>query len=148
MPEWFETSADVEVLVERHGAYDFGSYGRGLRLAEQRGWLLDATHVLLCNDSMIGPFWDFNDFIRPMLLSGDPLWCIADSYLYRPHLQSYFILMRRELFTDPSIRRFFENVIPQPSRHHVIQAYELGFSEACLPAWFLLECIFANGSDA
>ena len=128
-PEWFESSDDVEVLIERHGAYDFGSYGRGLRLAEERGWLLDATHVLLCNDSMIGPFWDLDDFIRPMLLSGDPLWCIADSYLYRPHLQSYFILMGRELFTDPSIRRFFENVIPQPSRHHVIQAYELGFSK-------------------
>ena len=28
-----------------------------------------------------------------------------------------------------SIRRFFENVIPQPSRHDVIQAYELGFSK-------------------
>ena len=67
MPEWFESSDDVEVLVERHGAYDFGSYGRGLRLAEQRGWLQDATHVLLCNDSMIGPFWDFDDFVRPML---------------------------------------------------------------------------------
>ena len=66
-PEWLESSADVEVLVERHGAYDFGSYGRGLRLAEERGWLLDAAHVLLCNDSMIGPFWGFNDFIRPML---------------------------------------------------------------------------------
>ena len=78
---------------------------------------------------MIGPFWDFNGFVRPMLISGDPLWCIADSYLYRPHLQSYFILMGRELFTDPSIRRFFENVIPQPSRHDVIQAYELGFSK-------------------
>lgn len=129
VPEWCQSSSDVEILLERHGAYDFGSYGRGLRLAEQRGWLQDATHVLLCNDSLIGPFWDFDDFIRPMLLSGDPLWGIADSYLYRPHLQSYFILMGRELFTAPSIRRFFDDVIPQPSRHDVIQAYELGFSK-------------------
>ena len=67
----------------------------------------------------------------------------ADSYLYRPHMQSYFLLMGRELFTDPSIRRFFENVIPQPSRHHVIQAYELGFS-ACLPAGFLMKVLRAD----
>ena len=64
-----------------------------------------------------------------MLSSGDPLWCIADSYLYRPHLQSYFILMGRELFAHPRIRQFFNDVVPQSSRHHVIRAYELGFSK-------------------
>ena len=129
VPDSCQDSDDVELLVERHAAYDFGSYRRGLQRAEQRGWLDRATHVLLCNDSMIGPFWDLATFVDPMLISGDQLWCIADSYLYRPHLQSYFILMGRELFTHPRIRRFFDNVVPQPSRHDVIQAYELGLSK-------------------
>ena len=129
LPEFCLASDEVEIVVERHGAYDFGSYRRGLQIAEDRGWLRKATHVLLCNDSLVGPFWDLGDFVNPMLSSGDPLWCIADSYLYRPHLQSYFILMGRDLFAHPRIRQFFNDVVPQSSRHDVIQSYELGFSK-------------------
>ena len=129
---WPDCSRDVDnvaVLVERHGAYDFGSYRRGLAIAEQQGWLENASHVLLCNDSMIGPFWDLKDLVDPMLESKDQLWGITDSMLYRPHLQSYFLLMGREIFTQPAIVSFFRDVIAQPSRHDVIQCYELGFSK-------------------
>ena len=94
LPEFCLASDEIEIVVERHGAYDFGSYRRGLQIAEDRGWLRKATHVVLYNDSMVGPFWDLGDFVNPMLSGRGSLWCIADSYLYRPHLQSYFILIR------------------------------------------------------
>ena len=90
---WPDCSRDVDsvaVLVERHGAYDFGSYRRGLAIAEQQGWLENASHVLLCNDSMIGPFWDLKDFVGPMLESDDQLWGISDSALYTPHFKVSF----------------------------------------------------------
>ena len=128
LPDCSQDIDNVEVIVERHGAYDFGSYRRGLAIAEERGWLNNASHVLLCNDSMIGPFWDLQQFVGPMLESGDQLWGVSDSTMYRPHLQSYFLLMRRDVFIAPAIRDFFKGVIPQPSRHDVIQSYELGFS--------------------
>ena len=120
---------NVAIHVELHGAYDFGSYRRGLAIAEQHGWLENASHVLLCNDSMIGPFWDLNDFVGPMLESDDQLWGISDSALHTPHLQSFFLLMRRDVFSHPAIIEFFKNVVPQTSRHEVIHAYELGFSK-------------------
>ena len=129
LPDCCQDLDNVEVIVERHGAYDFGSYHRGLAIAEERGWLNNASHVLLCNDSMIGPFWDLQQFVGPMLESGDQLWGVSDSTMYRPHLQSYFLLMRRDVFMAPAIRDFFKGVIPQPSRHDVIQRYELGFSK-------------------
>ena len=128
-PECHHDQNNVDVIVERHGAYDFGSYRRGLAIAEQRGWLNHASHVLLCNDSMIGPFWDLHTFVGPMLESGDQLWSVSDSKMYRPHLQSYFLLMGRDVFTNPDVHAFFKGVIPQPSRHDVIQSYELGFSK-------------------
>jgi hypothetical protein len=71
-----------------------------------------------------------------MLNSGDCLWGVSESYLYRPHLQSYFLLMSRELFTCYSIREFFNSVVVQPSRHDVIQSYELGFSRLVLQEGF------------
>jgi len=128
VPTSYQNSDDVEIVVTRHGAYDFGSYQRGLAIAEQRRWLDGVSHILLCNDSVIGPFGSLDAFVRPMLESGDPLWGVTDSNLYRPHLQSYFLLMRRDLYQVHSIQSFFGNIAPQKSRHDVIQAYELGFS--------------------
>lgn len=52
-PDW--QGSDLTLVFERHGAYDFGSYRRGLELAQARGLLAEASHVLLCNDSVLGP---------------------------------------------------------------------------------------------
>ena len=58
-PAEFADDECIRFLARRHRAYDFGSYRLGLAEAETRGWLTSASHVLLCNDSVIGPFFDF-----------------------------------------------------------------------------------------
>jgi len=128
----------IHLMMERHGAYDFGSYQRGLRLVRQLGLLDHASHLLLCNDSVAGPMTDLSAVISQMVEAsvGEPsdvdeslpVWGLSDCELYSPHLQSYFLLMEKEVAQQPSIVEFFEGVVPQPSRHDVIQAYELGFS--------------------
>ena len=115
-------------LARSHGAYDFGSYRLGLAEADSRGWLTPTAHVLLCNDSVIGPFFDLKAVVLKMIDLAAPVWGLTESYLYSPHLQSYFLLMRSEVVCEPAVRGFFDSVVPQPSRHDVIQAYELGFS--------------------
>ena len=137
--------SSTQLLCKKHAAYDFGSYQRGLAFAEQQDWLVDASHVLLTNDSVIGPFGDFESFVGSMLNSGDCLWGVSESYLYRPHLQSYFLLMSRELFTCHAIREFFNSVVVQPSRHDVIQSYELGFSRLVLEEGFSWQVILKAG---
>ena len=144
-PACVVNDSSVYLLCEKHGAYDFGSYQRGLAFAEQQGWLTDASHVLLCNDSVVGPFGDFESFIEPMMNSGDSLWGISESYLYRPHLQSYFLLMSRDLFSCHAIRKFFKTVAVQPSRHDVIQFYELGFSKLVLEEGFSWQVALKTG---
>lgn len=119
---------DVVCLCERHGAYDFGSYQRGLRLARERQWLDGATHVLLCNDSVIGPFGDLVAILAAMQQQPVPVWGLTDCRLYTPHLQSYFLLLSQAVVQHPQLVDFFEAVVPQVSRHDVIQTYELGFS--------------------
>ena len=115
-------------LARRHGAYDFGSYRLGLDEAESRGWLTSTTHVLLCNDSVIGPLFDLQSVLQKMIDIAAPVWGLTESYLYSPHLQSYFLLAQSEVILNPAVRDFFASVLPQPSRHDVIQTYELGFS--------------------
>ena len=118
----------VVCLCERHGAYDFGSYQRGLCFVREQQWLDEASHVLLCNDSVVGPFGDLEAILDGMQQQPVPVWGLTDSPLYRPHLQSYFLLLERDVATHPAVINFFASVVPQPSRHAVIQAYELGFS--------------------
>lgn len=144
-PACVENDSSIHLICEKHGAYDFGSYQRGLAFAEQQGWLTDASHVLLCNDSVVGPFGDFESFMEPMLNSKDSLWGISESYLYRPHLQSYFLLMSRDLFLCHAIQKFFKAVVVQPSRHDVIQSYELGFSKLVLEEGFSWQVAFKAG---
>ena len=127
-PAEFVQDECVCFLATRHCAYDFGSYRLGLAEAESRGWLTSASHVLLCNDSVIGPFFDLELSVQKMINSPSPVWGLTESYLYLPHLQSYFLLMQAEVALNPAVREFFDAVVPQPSRDHVIQAYELGFS--------------------
>ena len=127
-PDELADDDEVCFLARRHRAYDFGSYRLGLAEAESRGWLSSATHVLLCNDSVIGPLFDLEPLLLQMIQSPAPVWGLTESYLYSPHLQSYFLLMQADVAREPSVRTFFDAVVPQPSRHEVIQAYELGFS--------------------
>ena len=127
-PAEFVDDECVCFLARRHGGYDFGSYRLGLAEAESRGWLTSASHVLLCNDSVIGPFFGLEPVVQKMIDSAAHVWGLTESYLYSPHLQSYFLLIQSEVILNPAVREFFDSVVPQPSRHDVIQAYELGFS--------------------
>ena len=127
-PAEFANDECTFFLARRHRAYDFGSYRLGLAEADSRGWLASASHVLLCNDSVIGPFFDFGAVVLKMIDLAAPVWGLTESYLYSPHLQSYFLLIQSEVILNPAVRDFFASVVPQLSRHDVIQAYELGFS--------------------
>ena len=133
LPEAWD-GPDLTLLFERHGAYDFGSYRRGLELAEDCGWLAKASHVLLCNDSVLGPLGDLGPLLQRMQAAPDQAWGLTASHQLAPHLQSYFVLLGRELLERAPLQRFVDSIEPLPSRYAVIQRYELGLSRALLAA--------------
>ncbi len=128
----------VDAIFERHGEYDFGSYKRGLMHARAKGWLDEATHVLLCNDSVIGPLNDLSQVFQSVCGAPDHVYGLTFSYQIRPHLQSFFLMMGRDVFLHPRVTSFFEDVKPLSSRFAVIEAYEIGFSALLLDAGFRL----------
>ena len=79
-PSEFVDDECVCFLARRRGGYDFGSYRLGLAEAESRGWLTSASHVLLCNDSVIGPFFDLESVILKMINVVAPVWGMTESY--------------------------------------------------------------------
>ena len=130
---------DLTVVFDRHGGYDFGSYRRGLELAQERGLLEHVSHVLLCNDSVLGPLGDLEPLLQRMQASQDQAWGLTASHQLTPHLQSYFVLLGRELLERAPLRQFFESIEPLSSRYAVIQRYELGLSRAVLAAGAALQ---------
>lgn len=131
-PSW--QGPDLTLVFERHGGYDFGSYRRGLEQAKARGLLEQASHVLLCNDSVLGPLGDLGPLLQRMQAAPDQAWGLTASHQLTPHLQSYFVLLGRALLERAPLRHFFESIEPLPSRYAVIQRYELGLSRAVLAA--------------
>ena len=137
VPEQWADS-EIDAIFERHGEYDFGSYKRGLRHARAQGWLDEATHVLLCNDSVLGPLNDLSHVFLSVCGAPDYVYGLTFSYQIRPHLQSFFLMMGRDVFLRPRITSFFDDVKPLSSRFAVIEAYEIGFSALLLDEGFQL----------
>ena len=125
---------DVSVLFEQHRAYDFGSYRRGLELAQRQGLLARASHVLFCNDSVLGPLGDLAPVLKRMQARPDQAWGLTASHQLTPHLQSYFVLLGKSVLEHSLVQQFFQSIEAQTSRHAVIERYELGLSRTLLAA--------------
>lgn len=137
------------VKFERHGEYDFGSYKRGIRIARECGWLDSAEELVLCNDSCYGPLFPLQTVWDRKANDDHDLHGITTSvhgYLKSesgyeptdsdPHVQSYFMVLSRRLFSSDEFASFLEGVEPVKDKREVVYRYELGLSRAMLAAGF------------
>ncbi len=116
-------------VFEPHGEYDFGSWKRGLQLARKRHFLDDAAELILCNDSCYGPFFPFAEMFAKMELSGADFWGITKNCKnIREHIQSYFIVFNKNVFSSPLFTEFFAQIKPEKDIWDVVTKYEVGLS--------------------
>jgi hypothetical protein len=126
---------------ERHLEYDFGSYKRAFKYADDQGLLTQAKEILICNDSIIGPCGDIGNFFSSRQNDGNP-----DFYgitvnnfgfrdikshgnsLYSPHIQSYFLTITSEIFKSQYWRDFIFSVKKEEHKVDIIRNYEMGMS--------------------
>ena len=127
--QWLHGIPDKTVVVRRKNiGYDFGSLAAALHsVSSIRG----AKHVLLTNDSMVGPFAPIDNLIRAAEQSDADVFGLTESYQIIHHPQSFFLMFREGVLEEEPWRRFFESVREQDDKVGVIQAYELGLSRHC-----------------
>ena len=114
----------------RHGEYDFGSYKRAFAWAEKHAGLSDYDAVYLVNDSVYGPLRPLGDSLERMEALGTGAFAmILNPHHRAPHLQSWFIGLRKEVFLADWFARFLEEVAPQESKEAVCLKYETGLTE-------------------
>ena len=115
-------------IIGRHGEYDFGSYKRGIRYARKTGLLETADELILCNDSCYGPVGSFSALFDSMSSKEYDFWGLTSSTQFQPHIQSYFVLFKKDVIRRKEFLEFFESVKVEKSVEDVVKNYEVKMS--------------------
>lgn len=115
----------VSVLTRANAAYDFGSWAAVLAAYPE---LTHAEHVVLTNDSLVGPFAPLDDLLDRIRRADVDLWAATRNHRPVEHLQSFLLAVRGSVLTRPEVAGFFAEVGPQPTKRAIIEAYEFGLT--------------------
>ncbi len=125
-------------IVKKHGEYDFGSYKRGFLYALENN--LEFDELLFANDSCYGPFYSLSYIFNKMAKKKCDWWGLTkNSYgleerengyfsYWFPHIQSYFLLFKPQVFNSEIFIDFMKNIKSQDDKNKVIIEYEMGLS--------------------
>lgn len=138
----------------RHGEYDFGSYKRGWQFLKENGLTEQADEILFCNDSIVGPFRPLNEILEKarqnrydffgMTING--LVCSGKEETKQPcpHVQSFFMMVSKNIFQKPFFDAFMSGVKAEGSKDEIISKYEVGLSKLVRENGFELHSVYQN----
>jgi|SRR5579864_1717483 len=118
----------AKILLRKNVGYDFGAYKDALL---ELGDLSTRNEVLLVNDSVYGPLSNLGTLLS-RCDSQAGVWGMTDSWEFKYHLQSYFLLMKKEALSNPSLVQFWRNVRYVSSKYWIIRKYEIGLTQTML----------------
>jgi hypothetical protein len=124
--EWpSEPPASTTVVRKPNIGYDFGSWTVGLDRFPQ---IAKRRHVILVNDSMVGPFTSLEGMAADFEASTGDVWGATNTRQFVPHLQSYLLGFQGGVLADPAVRQFWRSVHHLEDKSRIIGDYELGLS--------------------
>ncbi|MBE6443042.1 MAG: hypothetical protein E7020_00015 [Alphaproteobacteria bacterium] len=107
-----------------HGEYDFGSYKRGYQYASKQGLLEEADELILCNDSCFSVM-DFDQMFSEMSQRDCDFWGVTDSLEIQHHLQSYFLVFKKNVFTHQKFANWLGAVTHKNDFREIVKTYEV-----------------------
>jgi len=134
--------AGITVLRRPNIGYDFGSWATALEHCPR---IAVSTHVLMLNDSLVGPFQPIDDLLEHFHQSPADVWGMTDTTQFRHHLQSYCLGFKSRRLLEAPLARFWRSIRVETSREGVIWRNEIGLSrllererfvvDAAIPYW-------------
>lgn len=107
-----------------HGEYDFGSYKIGFKYAKEHYLLDDVDEIILCNDSCFCV-----DSLKPAFDKMDTkscdFWSMTASNEYELHLQSFFLVVKKNLFSSELFSNYLNNVKHLDNFLEIVKTYEI-----------------------
>jgi len=120
------------VLIRKNEGYDFASW----KLALQSEALDDFDELILCNDSVYGPFFPLERIFCEMEGKTCDFWGMTSNYDIAYHVQSYFLVFRKAVLVSSAFQQFWERMETQQSKKGVIKFGEIRLSQTLLKAGF------------
>lgn len=115
----------IRIISRENKGYDFYGWKTGL---EQYPQYHAHPGLLLANDSVLGPFFNFSDIIARLENCDADIVGMTDSFRFCPHLQSYFLYCKRTVILSEEFIGFFDQVRVVGLKIAIIRKYEAGFS--------------------
>ncbi|MBR5599170.1 MAG: hypothetical protein IKW39_03925 [Alphaproteobacteria bacterium] len=109
-----------------HNEYDWGSYKRGYNFLKQTKLIKNTKELILANDSCIAPLTSFVPMFKEMEKQKDiDFWGNTQDRPYYPHIQSYFMVLRRSALTSPVFENLITGVTHQKQYFDYVSKYEI-----------------------
>ena len=121
------------VITRENIGYDFMSYRAGLASIDYR----DYDEIVICNDSVYGPLFSLAGIFDEMVSRADvDFWGLTSNRDIAFHLQSYFLVFRKNVLNSEAFRQFWERVDILGDKEEIIRQYEVGLSQQLIGAGF------------
>ena len=142
--------ADLARLVDgfvprANVGYDFAAWRDGLATFRAA----DHDEVICVNDSVYGPLFDLGPALADARAAAADLWgmVLSDQNTSRsgprvPHLQSWFLGMRRPLLEADAWGGFWHGLTTPSTKREVVEQTEIGFSARMAAAGFRLAGLY------
>lgn len=120
-----------EIHVYPNQGYDWGAWKRYI---DQNGIekFLDYDELLLMNTTCFGPIFPLSEFFSEVANHDCDFYGISESYYIKqelPHIQSYFIGIKNNLFTNPIFVEFFQRIKLPENYSAAVRKCEIEFSQ-------------------
>ncbi|MES2439825.1 MAG: rhamnan synthesis F family protein [Verrucomicrobiota bacterium] len=117
-------SLGVEIILRGNCGLDFGMWNAALKTIN----VSEVEELLLTNSSIIGPLAPLGPIFEQAKVWQCDFWGITDSTELAPHLQSYFIVLRKNVIESLAFERFWSSMMPYHSKSQIIRSYEIGLT--------------------
>lgn len=125
------------IFYRKNKGFDAGAYKDALY--RYLGWddVCGYDEVLLINDSFYGPLYSFEELFRRMEEVEADYWGItqcpegelADGSTYKPHIQSYFLALRKNVLCSKEFQKYWENMEYPMSFMQTVITFEIGVNK-------------------
>jgi rhamnosyltransferase len=122
----------TQVVVRKNVGHDFMSYKLGLTYINVHEY----DEVVLCNDSVYGSVFPLVNVFDAMAQEECSFWGVTQSFELSYHLQSYFLVFRKDVIASSSFLKFWDSVTDSKSKTQIINDNEVGLTRMLIEAGF------------
>jgi len=129
------------IIIRDNKGYDFMAWRDGIRYIGYNN-LHNYDELVIANDSNYAPLFPFKNIFQSIKNIDCDFWGITESSSFKTHLQSSFLVFKKNIIISNVFKNFWENIKVENSKTDVIKKYELGLQEQLEAAGFKSHVIF------